>query len=130
MLSPLQIPPLEGLGRWAARKVHGNRRSSQGYLLTASAYIDEDQEWQLGQAYLGLLALPLDLLCFAWVMWAHPHLGYVRGNRRVIGHWADLLPDLRIVIPLLVIAHVVFLASAFRAVLIWRGLGSREDLGE
>jgi hypothetical protein len=57
--SPPAFPPLAALGRWAARKVHGNRRSSEGYLLTRARYVDEDQEWRLGQCYLGLLGLPL-----------------------------------------------------------------------
>jgi hypothetical protein len=132
MLSPVAAPPLAALGRWAARKVHGNCRSAEGHLLTRTFYVDEDQEWRLGQSYLGLLGLPFFLLAFAYVQSAHRDLGYyTRGGRRhVLGHWANLPLDLKIIIPLTVIAHLVFLASCIRLVVLWQGLGWREELGE
>jgi hypothetical protein len=132
MLSPLALPPFAALGRWAARKVHGNARSTEGHLLTRTAYIDEDQEWRLGQAYLGLLGLPVFLPCFLYVQSAHRDLGYYRRSRHVhvLGPWADLPLDLKIIIPLMAIAHLVFLASFARLILVRQGLGSREELGE
>jgi hypothetical protein len=48
MMSPFGIPPLALIGRWMTRKVHGNRRSIDGYLLIGKYYADKEQEWRLG----------------------------------------------------------------------------------
>lgn len=130
MLSPLALPPLKRIGRWTARKVHGNARSAQGYLLTKSHWIDEDQEWQLGQSYLGMLGLPVFPIVSVYLQTVHLHTGYWRGNRHVLGHWSDLPLDLKILLPLTFICHFAGLVSAVRAILVWKGVGSRKDLGE
>jgi hypothetical protein len=128
--SPLASPPLKRIGRWTARKVHGDRRSAQGYLLTRSHYLDEAQEWRVGQGYLGMLALPVFPLVFLYVQTVHVRTGYWVGRRHVLGHWSDLPADLKILIPLLFAAQLIGLLSAARTLLIWRGAGSRDELGE
>jgi hypothetical protein len=118
-MSPLALAPLPALGFWAARKVHGDLRSSEGYLLTSRHFIERDQEWRLGQAYLGLLGLPLFVLIAAY-------LG-IRGEE---GHWSDLSLDARILYPLAFLSHITGFASVIRLHLLRGQLGLREDLGE
>ena len=130
MMSPLALPPLRRLGRWTARKVHGGERSRDGHLLTRRHYLDEAQEWRVGQGYLGMLALPVFPLILVYLQTAHFDTGYWRGKRRILGHWSDLPTDLKILIPLAVACHLVGLASAIRTILIWRGVGSRQEIGE
>lgn len=130
MQSPLAIPPLKRVGLWMARKVHGNRRSSQGYLLTERHYFDEDQEWRLGQGYLGMAGLPALPIVFLYVQTIHARTGYWSGRRHFLGAYSDLPTDLRILIPLLFVAHLTGMVSAARTILLWQGVGTRDEIGE
>jgi hypothetical protein len=135
LLSPLAIPPLPWLGRWATRMVHGNKRSSQGYLLTKKRYLDEDQEWRLGQAYLGLLGIPLFLFMFPYVAIVHRNTGYYGPSRHGamahhLGFWSDMPLDLKILLPLTVVWHFTAIASIFRVALVWGETGTRDEIGE
>jgi hypothetical protein len=113
-----------------ARKVHGNRRSSHGFLLTHRHYLHEDQEWRIGQGYLGMLALFALPILFAYVQTMHFHTGYWSGSRHHLGYWSDLPADLKIAIPLVFVAHLTGMLSAARTILLWQGVGTREELGE
>ncbi|QAY77792.1 hypothetical protein [Sphingosinicella sp. BN140058] len=131
MLSPLAIPPLPAIGRWAARKVHGNRRSTDGYLLTERHFIDEDTEWRLGQAYLGVLGFPLFFIDLLIVRIFFGHLAERHSDGALhFGFWSDLVWQLKLLFPLAVIFHIGGMASIVRLFVVWGQLGLRSDLGE
>ncbi|HEX8482890.1 MAG TPA: hypothetical protein VF650_13390 [Allosphingosinicella sp.] len=69
-------------------------------------------------------------IVFVYVQTVHFHTGYWRGRDHVVGHWSDLPIDLKILIPLMFAAHLIGLASAARTILLWKGVGTRDEIGE
>ncbi|MGC1470676.1 MAG: hypothetical protein WA793_14975 [Sphingorhabdus sp.] len=112
--SPLRWRLPVFLGRQMTRLVHGTKRSPDGGLLAKRYYLTEEVEWRLGQTYIGLLgflALPLGGL---YIEIFAEHVGYHRGRRHYLGHWAELPLDLKFVIPAIFIGQIVGLISAVR----------------
>lgn len=112
--SPLRWRVFVFLGHQTTRLVHGNRRSNEGELMTRRHYLTAEVEWRLGQTYLGLLgllALPLGGL---YIETFARDVGRYSHGRHYLGHWNDLPSDLRIVIPLMFIAHIIGMVSAVR----------------
>lgn len=112
---------MKALGRWATRKVHGNSRSRDGYLLTKRHYLDDDQEWRLGLCYVGLVFSFLGIAAISlYVNIAFAHLRTVVSGRSTIrlGHWSDLSADMKLLIPLLLllILSAVFWVMRYIAV--------------
>jgi len=62
---------LKRLGRRATAAVHGRSRSRSGLLLARDFHIEEDQEWRLGQSYLGLLGVPFFFAACLYARIAH-----------------------------------------------------------
>jgi len=122
---------LKALGRWATRRVHGNRRSAGGLLLTRLYYLEDDQEWRLGQSYLGLLGFPLFVIGYLYIRIAYADAPR-HGNRYVLGFWSQLGPDLKILLPIMVAGHLLAMASFIRAILVWSEIRQqpRPDIGE
>jgi hypothetical protein len=108
---------LKALGRRATRIVHGDRRSSGGLLLTGSYYLEDDQEWRLGQSYVGLLGFPFFALAWTYVYFAYADAPR-HGHRLDLGHWSQLGPDVKILLPLMIIGHLGAMASAIRLFLV------------
>ena len=109
---------LKALGRRVTRLVHGDRRSASGLLLTRRYYLEDDQEWRLGQCYLGLLGLP-----FFVIAWVYVRIAYADapryGNKLILGHWSQLGLDVKILLPLMIIGHLAAMASFIRIFLVW-----------
>ena len=122
---------LKSLGRWATRLVHGNRRGMTGLLLTRHHYLEDEQEWRLGQSYLGLLGFAVFLAIWLYVWIAYADAPRV-GKRIHLGHWDQLGLDLKILLPLAVAGHLFGMVSAVRAWLVWQEIAmqSRAELGE
>lgn len=112
------------------RKIHGNVRSSQGYLLTKNHYLTRGQEWRLGQSYLGMMGMGLWILMPVYIEIFRPAYGTMYQGEYELGFWSDWTWDLRIVIPIRILAFVNAIISIFRTVIIWSGIGRRADLGE
>jgi hypothetical protein len=121
---------LPQLGRWAAQLIHGKERSPQGHLLTKKHVIEEDQEWRLGQAYIGMLGILYLIFLFLYVGLFHHDLGYWVGRKHHLGRWSDLPLDLKILIPPLFPIHLIAILSFGRAIVVWNGIGSRTELEE
>jgi len=123
-MSPLRFPPLYDLGLWVTQRVHGRRRSSQGYLLTAKHYLTSDDEWRLGQSYLGALGLPLYGLIMFYVAAVHPDVGYEDEGGWNLGPVDDWPVDMKVLVPIAVVALIVSLLSLTRLFMVWRALGA------
>jgi hypothetical protein len=128
-MSPLRLPPLVWIGKSITQKVHGNLRSKEGYLLTKTHFIEEEEEWRLGQAYLGLLGLPLYVAIWFCVQHLYEDVGYWEGNRHVLGHWSNMPSNLRILIAIDIASFLIGFVSIFRTLLVWTQIGRREDIG-
>lgn len=108
---------LKALGRRATRLVHGNLRSASGLLLTRYNYLEDDQEWRLGQSYLGLLGFALFVLGLVYLRIFYAHVPG-QGHKYILGHWSQLGPDLKILLPLMVVSHLTAMASFVRLMLV------------
>jgi hypothetical protein len=124
-------PMLKRLGLRVTALVHGRRRSRAGLLLTGRSYIEPDQEWRLGQSYLGMSGFAVFVLGLAYLGIAHADTP-MRGHRHVLGPWSQLGLDLKILLPIMVVCHLAAMASCVRAVLVWQEINAqdRDDIGE
>jgi hypothetical protein len=134
--SLLRLWPLVPLGRAATRLIHRAQGTADGAMLSARHYIAEDVAWRLGQAYigaLGLLALPL-----TWWYLKEFHRGtgriqhYVNvfgrpAERHYLGFWSDLPGDLKIILPLTFVLHIIGMVSAMRCILVRQELQVRDQ---
>jgi hypothetical protein len=122
---------LKALGRRATRFVHGNRRSAGGLLLTRDYYLEEDQEWRLGQCYVGLLGLPFFALAWTYVYFAYSDAPR-QGHKLILGHWSQLGLDVKILLPLMIIGHLTAMASFIRLFLVRAEIAQqpRSEIGE
>ena len=116
--SLLRIWPLLPLGRWAARLIHRAKDGPDGSLMSRKHIIPGDVAWRLGQAYLGMLGLLALPSAWAYVKAFHQDTGYQLGNWHVLGFWSDLSLDLKIVMPLTFILHVIGVVSFIRWALV------------
>lgn len=93
---------------WIVRKIHGDRRSGQGFLLLKQNYVLPDQERALGWSYIGLLGF---IVCAAV-------MGYLRyqygPGPRQFGFWRDLPSDLRVAVVVAPISFVIGWVAGFR----------------
>jgi len=116
--SLLRIWPLLPLGRWATRRLHRAKEGPAGGLISEKHFIPEDVAWRLGQAYLGmvgLIALPFTI----WYLKAfHQGTGHIRGSRHYLGHWNELPLDLKVILPLTFILHIIGIVSFVRWALV------------
>lgn len=122
---------LKWLGRRMTRLVHGNRRSAGGLLLTRDHYLEDDQEWRLGQCYAGLLGIPAFVCIWFYIRIAYadaPRLG----NKLVLGHYSELGLDAKILIPIMLLWHLAAMASFVRVCFVWGEISDqpRSELGE
>ena len=133
--SLLRIWPLVPLGRWVTRLLHRAEDVPDGAMLSARHYIPEDVAWRLGQAYLGALGLLALPLTWWYLREFHRGTGRIRhyedafgrpAERQYLGFWSDLPPDLKVILPLTVILHLVGLVSAMRCLLVRRELQPRD----
>ena len=122
---------LKALGRWAAQRVHGNRRSAGGLLLTRRYYLEDDQEWRLGQCYLGLLGIPYFVLAWIYIGIAYAHRPRV-GNHLILGSWSQLGLDAKIIIPIMFVWHPLAILSFVRIFWVWGEISAqpRAEIGE
>lgn len=125
--SLLRIWPLVPLGRWAARLVHRAKDTTDGGLISRRYFIPEDVAWRLGQAYLGMLGLLALPLTWQYLNAFHQNTGTVRYSydvfgRRVGKHYlgfrSDLPLDLKIILPLTFVLHVIGIVSFIRWLLV------------
>jgi hypothetical protein len=122
---------LKALGRRATRIVHGGRRSAGGLLLTGRYYLEDDQEWRLGQCYLGLLGFP-----FFVVAWIYIRIAYADapryGNHLILGSWSQLGLDAKIIIPVMFVWHPLAMFSFVRIFSVWGEISAqpRAEIGE
>jgi hypothetical protein len=97
-------------GRAVARAVHGDSRTSEGYLRLGRAYVLPEQETALGLCYLGLPAGPLFLAIVWYVAWTY-------GERRGMGaqahfaSWSAMPSEVRILTVVAIVSWVIAFAS-------------------
>lgn len=123
---------LKRLGRWAAGKVHGSERSSEGYLIAGEHYLLEEQEWRVGLCYLGLFGILIFAVIITYMIMAYDHYPRGRGNRIILGEWSELPLELKILMPLAIGSHLTGMGSAMAAWVMWLGVRAqlRSDLFE
>ena len=112
---------LKALGRRVTRRLLGDARSPDGLLLTRSHYLEPGQEWQLGLAVLGLSGFPVVVAIFIYVQIAYDHLR-LRNGRIRLGHWSDLSPEMKILIPAMILCFLVAFCSGLRLALLQSAL--------
>ena len=111
---------LKRLGRRATAVVHGRLRSRSGLLLTGDHYIEEDQEWRLGQSYLGLVGFPFLIASWLYVRIAYWGLPRSPGHRHSVAiRWDQMGWDVKLLLPIMVAWHLIAMASALRALNVW-----------
>jgi hypothetical protein len=116
--SPLRFRLFTFVGRKITQLIHGKQRNAEGHLKTRRHLLTEEVEWRLGQTYLGLvglLAIPLGL---AYTEVFRYDVGYHSYGRHYLGHWSEMPWDLKIVIPLVFLGHIVGMASAVRYMIV------------
>ena len=129
--SLLRLWPLPQIGLFVARLVHGGQTNPAGDIVTARRIIPAEIAWRLGQSYAGLVGVFALPVLFAYLHRFHADTGTRRTYTNVfgmpsfehrLGHWSDLPLDLKIVLPLAIVFHIIGIVSAIRWVLIRREL--------
>ena len=121
---------LQALGCWVTRKVHGDVRSPEGYLLTRRHFLVEDQESRLGQTYLGMLGMPLFVAIGCYILIRYGGNMGVPGVAR-FPNLTDMPLDVKILTALAAIGHPLGLFSIVRWTIVAGEIGDqrRADLG-
>lgn len=108
------------------RTIHGDARTSQGFLGIGDAYVLPGQEPVLGTCYLGLLAAPLFLACVCYVAWTYGEpRGPVGFPRARFASWSVMPGEVRILLAVAIASWAIFFGSMLRLFFLKRALAER-----
>lgn len=111
-------------GRAVVRAVHGDDRTSEGYLRIGDFYVLPEQEPVLGACYLGLLPAPL----FLAIVW---YVARTYGERRGLGaeahfaSWSAMPSEVRILLVVAIASWAIAFASLVRLVFLKQALAQQ-----
>ena len=108
-------------GRAVVRAVHGDSRTSEGYLRIGSCYVLPEQEPVLGTCYLGLLPALLFLAVVWYVAWTY---GEPRGlgAEAHFASWSAMPSEVRILTVVAIVSWAIAFASMVKLVFLKQAL--------
>jgi hypothetical protein len=102
-----------GLAARLVRRIHGEARSADGFLLLREHFLDPVQERLLGRCYLGLAGAPIFILIIEYIIWAHGS-----GGRANFYKISEMPLDVKLLLPVMTAAFFVTFVSFMRLVIL------------